>query len=162
MLASGAVQAHPWPLKLVAATEVIGGGWGLVRLGQRFWHASLSNSAVLVIVILSILFVILLVAGLLLWLNRPAGSVLSLIIQAAQLPHVVSAPFGFLFGAPISLIAGFAFTGSPKLSAIWHPSIAFALDSDPEVSWVGINLVAIVLILLVVQTHRQVRARSHG
>lgn len=142
--------------------EIIGGGWGLVRIGQRFWHASLTNSALLVIVILSILFVILLAAGLLLWLNRPAGFILSLIIQAAQLPHIVSAPFGFLFGAPISLTAGFALTGSPKFSAIWHPSIGFALDSDPEISWVGINLVAIVLMVLLVQSRRQLSARSHG
>ena len=139
----------------IALVEIAGGGWGLLRSTSRLWHQGLSTASLVVVILLTILFLLLLIAGVLLWMDRPGGRPMSFVVQAVQVPHIVTSPFGFLFGSPVSLSAGIQMNGTPRLSALWHPSIAFALDSDVEFSWIGVNLVAILLLILLFWLDRQ-------
>src|SRR5689334_11537343 len=122
-----------WLRRTLALVEIGGGVWGLIRTVQHLWHSGLSSIALVIVAIVTLLFVLLLAAGLLLWSDRWGGRSMSLILQLVQLPHVVTSPFGFFFGSPVSLSAGLLMAGGFKFSPIWNPSVGFALDSDVEI-----------------------------
>jgi len=145
----------------IALVEIAGGAWGLLRSTGRLWHQGMNMVTLSVVILLTILFLLLLIAGILLWMDRPGGRAMSFVVQAVQVPHIVTSPFGFLFGSPASLSAGIQMDGTPRISALWHPSIAFALDSEVEFSWIGVNLIAILLLVLLFWLDRQRAAGVH-
>ena len=72
----------------------------------------------------------------------------------------MTSPFGFLFGAPVSFAAGFALTGHPMTSGLWHPGFGFSIDGEVEVAWIGVNLVALAVLLLLFRLERLQRQET--
>ena len=96
-----------------------------------------------------------LLAGLWLWQGHLRGRVLSLAMQALQLPHVVTSPVVFHFDAPASVAVGLGPDGTPHAAAIWRAGLRVAWDADPDPTWIGVNLVALFVVAVVVLTWRR-------
>jgi hypothetical protein len=132
----------------VAALELAGGVWGLVRVGALLRRNGFTVSSIVVAGVLGLVFVLFIAAGALLWRGGALGLWLSVAVQALQLPHIVTSPFGFLFGAPLSFAAGLNADAHLMTSALWHPGMGFSIDSEVPVAWIGLNLIALAALLL--------------
>lgn len=83
--------------RLIAGLEVIGGVFGLSILAKQLPEFRLDLYFVVLAPIAISVFVMSVVAGVLLWRNHRAGRMASIIVQAIQLPKLVSPILIFLF-----------------------------------------------------------------
>lgn len=148
-------------LRLIAAAEMVGGAWGIYRVGVLLQRSGWTMMTALVCTVLTLVFGLFLVAGILLWRRRPAGIWLSVAVQALQLPHIVTSPFGFLLGSPASVAVGLSGDWTWQSSTLWHPGIGFSIDSEVELAWIGANLLALAaLLILIWQIRTPVKAAA--
>ena len=141
--------------RLIALLELLGGVWGLYRLAALVQRNPWSAALVVVASLFTLIFLLFITAGVLLWRGRPLGLWLSLAVQALQLPHIISGPFGFFFASPASVAVGLSGDFAPQISALWHPGMGFAIDSEVELTWIGVNLLALAAILILVRLRRR-------
>lgn len=83
--------------RLISGLEVIGGVGGLIILAKQFPAFRFEISVILLAPIAIGVYLMSLVAGLLLWREHRAGRVASIIVQAIQLPKLVSPLLIFMF-----------------------------------------------------------------
>jgi hypothetical protein len=133
----------------VASLELVGGVWGLIRVGGLLSRNGFTASSIVVAGVLALVFILFIAAGALLWRGGSLGVWLSVAVQSLQLPHIVTSPFGFLFGAPLSFAAGFDGSGRLMTSSLLHPGMAFSIDGEVPVGWIGVNLIALAALLLI-------------
>lgn len=155
------IRASPWQSvqRLVAALELVGGVWGLVRAAGMLIRTGYSNVGIVIAAIMAVIFGVFLVAGARLWLGRSGGVALSILVQALQLPHIVTSAFGYLFGAPVSFAVGLAGSGHPMFSGLWHPGFGLSINSEVEVAWLGVNLVALAALVLLIRFGRPLQEK---
>ena len=123
----------------------------VIRAGPRLAVLAVAGVVALVAVLT-------LLAGTWLWQERPRGRGLSLAVQALQLPHLVTAPLSYHFGAPASVAVGLGPDAKPHAFALLRPGLGITWDADPDVSWIGVNLLALFVVAAVVGTWRRAAA----
>jgi hypothetical protein len=90
-------------LRTIAGLEVVGGLWGVgIALWQMMTVPLNAQLAALIMAIVGI-YVLSVVAGVGLWLDHSFGRLLSIIVQAIQLPKLLSPPLIFFFSAGLDL-----------------------------------------------------------
>lgn len=158
-------------LRLIAAAEVLGAGSLLVQmlpdLPKLLQLGPGWGLAMAVLGLVLLLLVLTLVAGVLLWRQRPAGLVLSLLAQLAQVPHVALPAFTW----QLALGLGGTVALNPDtgiLHTTWQvgsPALLMApLQSGPP--QLGLNLLAAFLACYLLRTlwgqHRVAQALARG
>ncbi len=124
------------------------GGVGLVLLAVKVaMRARPSVLLALVVATLALVAAAFLLASALLWRGGRGGRALSAVLQFLQLPHLVTGPIAYLFCTPLSLAAGFEASGRPRWQAVLRPALAITPDADPDVAWIGVNLLALACLL---------------
>ncbi len=142
----------PWPLKLVAAWEVVGGvglAAGVLWLAAQgtpppLWYEVPAESLVAIAI----------VGGVSLWRAKPPGFLLSCLLQLLQAVQVFGHPFTFALIVGPSLGLVLPYQGAPTLRADLRGAFSFApgLDSAPPAPpGIIVNLIAAVALLALLQ-----------
>jgi hypothetical protein len=88
-----------------------------------------------------------LVAGILLWRDRPAARQLSIVVQALQVPRIaIEGIVNYAVGLALSLVVGVGIAPSTMRQPV-HLAITFGGEADGF--YLGINVVALAALVLV-------------
>jgi hypothetical protein len=90
-------------MRIVAALEIIGGIFGLVFVLSWFLAAPFSVPALLIAPIPIGIYVLSLAAGIALWRGSPFGRKASIVVQAIQVPKIISPSVIFMFSFGLDL-----------------------------------------------------------
>lgn len=110
--------------------------------------ARFSTLLVVLVGSLLILGVLSAVAARGLWRGTLAGAFLSLVVQGTQLIQGETRPLTYTSSLPMALVVGLTGSGSPHLRATTRPRLEITPDDDPAVSWVGVNLPALLVVVV--------------
>jgi hypothetical protein len=137
--------------RLISGIEVIGGVFGLFILANQFPSFRLDLHVVMLAPIATAVFLLSVVAGVLLWREHPAGRAASIVVQAIQLPKLVSPLLIFLFSFgfdfyPYVQVAG----GDPKVGVDFKlaPFYNLYLNTPGTPIAIGISIPAIVFLIV--------------
>lgn len=135
--------------KVVAAVEIVGGAMGAVLFLRHAVRVMRVQPNIWLAVPLPLAaFGFCVLAGTLLWLDRPRGRVLTLIALAPQVPSVWTATLGYTFNVGIGLrmlVASHRVSWFPFWGSELHVTVHEAAGKPT----LGINLVALAFIVLV-------------
>lgn len=81
-----------------------------------------------------------------LWRGTLVGAFLSLVVQGTQLFQGESRPLTYTASLPVSLVVGMTAEWVPHLRATGRPALEITPDDDPDVTWAGINLPALLVV----------------
>jgi hypothetical protein len=161
--------------RLIAVSEILGGGLGLLNMAIILTRSIPVNlRTVLFGGTISAIFVVHVVAGALLWRDTDQGWWLSVIAQLAVLPRVVSSVVSLYFAALLDVTVGAEFWwhstdpafpvgahGAGWWSRLWlGPFVQLQFGGSPTRVAVGLNLVALGLLVLLVRSRRLDRRSS--
>ena len=76
--------------RIIAALEMVGGIFGIAFLAWELANTQVGGATLLVAAVVLIIYVLSLVAGVLLWRDHKWGRLTSIIVQAIQLPKILS------------------------------------------------------------------------
>lgn len=113
------------------------------RIGVR---AHLSALIVLLLGAFAGLAILALLAARGLWRGTLLGAFLSLVVQGTQLVQGESHPLTYTASLPVSLVVGVTAEWAPHLAARGRPALEITPDDDPDLTWVGINLPALLVV----------------
>ncbi|MGK9168601.1 hypothetical protein KXR53_19970 [Inquilinus limosus] len=147
--------------RIIAAIQILGGLAGLTEIGSRLYRDGGSIPSLtqgLVILAATLMMLLCIVAGALLWRRRALGYSLSLLVQAGQIPILYTAGFAYHFHMiarlPVTLVAGStAMSITPSYGIGLDPfggalSLGLYLDTGLAGTIVAINLVPMVLCII--------------
>ncbi len=97
--------------QIIAALEVIGGGVGVLFLIWWFLATPFNAYSLILAPIPLGIYILSLVAGVSLWRGRALGRTLSIIVQAIQLPKIISPQIIFIFSFGVDVWVQFLFSG---------------------------------------------------
>lgn len=139
--------------RLISGLEIIGGGFGLFILAKQLPGFRVDVYVLVLAPVAIGVFLMSLVAGVLLWLDHRAGRMASIIVQAIQLPKLVSPVLIFMFSFaldfyPYVQVAG----GDPKVGVDFKLSPFYNLylnrPGTPVAFGVSIPAIAFLIVLL--------------
>lgn len=113
------------------------------RIGMR---ANLSALVLLLIGAFVGLGILALFAARGLWRGTVLGAFLSLVVQGTQLVQGESRPLTYVTSLPVSLVVGVTAEWAPHLVARGRPALEITPDDDPGLTWVGLNLPALLVV----------------
>ena len=90
-------------------------------------------------------------AALMLWREGRRGVPLSAVVQLMQLPHIASGVVTYAVASPVSVVLGFGAAGLPNLQLIPWVNVQLGVGGESPGPWVGINLVALLALVALVQ-----------
>jgi len=147
--------------RVIAAVQILGGIVGLTEIGERIYRdgpAIVAAAQWLVFLAATLLMLLCIAAGALLWRRRSIGYGLSLLVQAAQIPIVYTAAFAYHFHMiarlPVTLVAGStAMSITPSFGIGLEPfrgalSLGVYLNTGLSGTIVALNLVPVVLCII--------------
>lgn len=148
--------------RIVGGYEVIGGLSALVAsafLASRFW-----NSGGLLLLVCFVLFtasVVSIAAGVLLWLGRPAGRPLSIVLQAIFLPRLASPILSYQFFVGLDFTLGLrhwlvdrpglpvGVRGTEVMVSMFFPvNLSFSILRPSASYGLGVDVTALVILSL--------------
>ena len=113
------------------------------RIGIR---ANLSALVLLLIGAFAGLAILALFAARGLWRGTLLGAFLSLVVQGTQLVQGESRPLTYMASLPVSLVVGITAEWAPHVVARGKPALEITPDDDPSLTWIGINLPALLVV----------------
>ncbi len=81
-----------------------------------------------------------------LWRGTLLGAFLSLVVQGTQLVQGESHPLTYVASLPVSLVVGVTAEWAPHVEAHGRPALEITPDDDPSLTWVGLNLPALLVV----------------
>ena len=163
--------------RLIAASEILGGGLGLLNMAIILTRSVPVNlPTVLLVGAISAIYVVHLLAGARLWRDAAQGWRLSIIAQLTVLPRVISSAVSLYFVALVDVTVGAEFwwrTTDPAFPVGAHgegwwwrlwlgPFVQLQFGGGPPKVAVGLNLVAVGLLVLLVRSRRLLPGSSHA
>lgn len=150
--------------RLIAAIEILGGAVGallFLRHAVRVMHAQPDIWLAVPLPIAAFGFCV--VAGVLLWFDKPPGRILTLLALVLQVPSVRTATFGYSFNVGIGLrmlVASHRVSWFP----FWGSELHLTLHEAAVKPTLGINLVAVafcVILWMVRPASRSIRTEAY-
>jgi len=135
--------------KAIATIEILGGAMGallFLRHALRVMHAQPDVWRAVPLPLAAFGFCA--VAGVLLWLDRPAGCLLTLVALAVQVPSIRTSTFGYSFNVGIGLRMLLSARGVSWFP-FWGSELHLTLREAAVRPAVGVNLVALAFCILV-------------
>jgi len=135
--------------KTIAAIEILGGAMGallFLRHALRVMHAQPDVWRAVPLPLAAFGFCA--VAGVLLWLDRPAGCLLTLVALAVQVPSIRTSTFGYSFNVGIGLRMLLSARGVSWFP-FWGSELHLTLREAAVRPTLGVNLVALAFCVLV-------------
>jgi hypothetical protein len=82
-------------------------------------------------------------AAVALWRGKPAGAVLTLVLQAVHLVYLETASLSIAISLPIAIVVGLDGGFHPHSWLAWKPSIEITVETLDQSPWIGVNLLAL-------------------
>lgn len=119
----------------------------LFYLGARIGIRAQASALVLVLVgAFASLGILALFAARGLWRGTLLGAFLSLVVQGTQLIQGESRPLTYMASLPVSLVVGMTAEWAPHVVARARPALEITPDDDPDLTWIGIDLPALLVV----------------
>jgi hypothetical protein len=139
--------------RLISVFEVVGGVFGIIILAWQLIVSTDDGYVLLLAPVAYAIYLMSLVAGVLLWREHRAGRMASIIVQAIQLPKLVSPfliftfSFGFDFYPYIQFAEGFSNVGVDFRLLAFH-QLYINIQEAPVGAGVSIPAAAFLIMLL--------------
>jgi hypothetical protein len=139
--------------RLISVLEIVGGVFGIIILAWELVASPADGYTLLLAPVSYGIFILSLVAGVLLWREHRAGRMTSVVVQAIQLPKIVSPvliftfSFGFDFYPYVLSDAGFSKVGVDLRLLAFH-QLYLNIEEAPFAAGVSVPAVMFLIMLL--------------
>jgi hypothetical protein len=141
--------------KLIAWLEILGGALGLVFFLAGILKGTVVPLGLLLLIGALVFFSLNVIAGVLLLRNNSIGQVLSILVQAIQIPHLTISTFILRILAGVNIIVGTGVlptTGKP--GAHFSPGVYWTFTVSPISNgqfFFGINILSLLALIYLVR-----------
>jgi len=104
-------MAKVW-IRIISVLEITGGIFGIMIIAWQITVSPINIFTIIFGLFISGIYVLSLIAGVALWQRRPFGRTASIIVQAIQLPKIISPPIIFMFSFGLDLWIHFIQNGT--------------------------------------------------
>jgi hypothetical protein len=140
-------------LKIISVVEIVGGVSGIIAAALEVLGGPNGSSAIFLLVFVAV-NLLSLYAGVALWLGRSSGRIASIIVQALQLPKIVSPVVIYMISFGFDLYVYFV-TGGGSTNAGFEIKLLtfsrFAVNVEDAPLGLGISLVSCIFLAMLLR-----------
>jgi hypothetical protein len=155
-------MTRPVLSRLVAVLDALSAVAALALAARIIAKVGISVPAVALCAVLALFAAVCAVAAAGMWRATRVGALLTLLVQGLQLPQLETSPLTYLVHLSLAAVLGLGRDLHLHWSLAWRPRINITPDSGADSPWVGVNLIALVAVLVAAGTLRAKNPAKSG
>jgi hypothetical protein len=141
-------------IRIIAVLEIIGGIFGILFVAWQIAVSPINIFTIIIGLVILGIYVLSLIAGVALWQGRPFGRTASIIVQAIQLPKIISPTIIFTFSFGLDLWIHFLLSETMTNVGFQFRFLAyneFFLNMQGAPLGLGISIISCIFLVILVR-----------